>query len=97
MISPTTGYTYSGIISYDTAPHVEYGPFTMPSVGPMQLYEGFTPVYSPHMDQAKVCSSCHTLVTQSVDLAGTFTGGFFVEQATYHEYINSDFPGNNIT
>ena len=94
-ISPNVGYTYSGIIPYDTS-RVEYGPFTAPSVGPMQLYEGFTPVYSTHMDQAKVCSSCHTLITQSVDLAGAYTGGYFIEQATYHEYENSNYPSNSI-
>ncbi len=95
-ISPTVGYTFSGQIPYDTSVHFEYGPFTSPSVGPMQLYEGFTPVYSPHMDNAKVCSACHTLITQSVDLSGNFTGGIFVEQATYHEFQNSNFPANNI-
>lgn len=94
-IAPSVGYTYSGIIPYDTN-DVEYGPFTAPFVGPMQLYEGLTPVYSPHMDDAKVCSSCHTLITESVDLAGNYTGGYFVEQATFHEYKNSDYPGNSI-
>jgi len=95
MIAPNVGFTYSGIIPYDTN-KVEYGPFTAPSVGPMQLYEGITPVYSPHMDESKVCSSCHTLITESVDLAGAYTGGHFVEQATYHEYVNSDYPTNSI-
>ncbi len=94
-IAPTVGYTYSGIIPYDTN-DVEYGPFTAPFVAPMQLYEGLTPVYSPHMDDAKVCSACHTLITQSVDLAGNYTGGYFVEQATFHEYKNSDYPANSI-
>jgi hypothetical protein len=96
-ISPTVGFSYSGLIPFDTTDHVEYGPFTSPYVGPMQLYEGFTPTYSDHMDQARVCSSCHTLVTETVDLSGNPTGGHFVEQATYHEYLNSDFPANNIT
>ncbi|MCE3278339.1 MAG: hypothetical protein K0S44_530 [Bacteroidetes bacterium] len=91
-----TGSFYSGNIPYDTN-RVEYGPFTSPFVGAMQLYEGLTPVYSPHMDNAKVCSSCHTLVTQTSDLSGAYTGGHFVEQATYHEYVNSSFPGNNIS
>ncbi|MGZ4033742.1 MAG: hypothetical protein ACXVP4_02670, partial [Bacteroidia bacterium] len=100
-ISPNVGFTYSGDIPYDTVPdpssyHVEYGPFTVPEVGPMQLYEGFTPTYSTHMEQSKLCSSCHTLITQSVDTSGVYTGGYFTEQATYHEYKNSDFPGNNI-
>ncbi|MFL5763505.1 MAG: T9SS type A sorting domain-containing protein [Bacteroidia bacterium] len=95
MISPATGWTYSGIISYDTS-HVEFGPFTAPFVGPMQLYEGFTPTYSDHMDQARLCSSCHTLITQSVDLSGNYTGGYFAEQATYHEYKNSSYPAANV-
>ncbi|MCW3102525.1 MAG: hypothetical protein JWO09_965 [Bacteroidetes bacterium] len=90
-----TGNFYSGNIPYDTT-HVEYGPFPAPYVGPMQLYEGFTPVFSAHMDQGKLCSSCHTLITQTADLSGTATGGYFVEQATYHEYVNSDFPANNV-
>lgn len=94
MIDPSVGFTYSGIIPYDTN-EVEYGPFTAPFVAPMQLYEAITPVYSPHMDNAKTCSPCHTLITESVDLAGTYTGGYFVEQATYHEFVNSDMISNN--
>jgi len=74
-----------------------FGPFPGPFVGPMQLYEGHTPVYSSHMNQARVCSACHTLITQSVDTNGAFTGGEFVEQATYHEYLNSQYPADNIT
>jgi hypothetical protein len=91
-----TGNFYSGNIPYDTN-DVEYGPFPSPFVGAMQLYEGLTPVYSLHMDQGRVCASCHTLVTQTSDLAGSYTGGYFVEQATYHEYVNSSFPANSIT
>lgn len=89
------GNFFSGSIPYDTT-HVEYGPFPAPYVGPMQLYEGFTPVHGTHMSESRVCSSCHTLITQTADLSGVATGGHFVEQATYHEYVNSDFPANNI-
>lgn len=95
-ISPNVGFTFSGNIPYDTT-HKEYGPFTNPFAAPMQLYEGFTPVYSTHTDQAKICSSCHTLITETADLSSNLTGGNFVEQATYHEYLNSDFPANDIT
>jgi hypothetical protein len=90
------GSFFSGNIPYDTN-EIEYGPFPSPYVGPMQLYEGLTPMYSAHMDESRVCSSCHTLVTQTADLSGNPTGGHFVEQATYHEYVNSSFPGNSIT
>lgn len=95
LIQPTTGFTFSGQTPYDTTRTI-YGPFTLPMVGPMQLYEGYTPTYSPHTDQSAMCSSCHTLITQTADLSGNLTGGEFVEQATYHEYLNSSFPSNNI-
>lgn len=91
-ISTSVGLTFSGEIPFDTFPHVAYGPFPGPYQGPMQLYEGFTPLYSPHMDESRVCSSCHTLITQTADLSGNLTGDEFVEQATYHEYLNSAYP-----
>src|SRR5678815_3501771 len=95
-IDSTVGQTFSGVIPYDTTRHI-YGPFENPVAGPMQLYEGYTPVFSTHMNESRLCSSCHTLVTETVDLNGNYTGGHFVEQATYHEYLNSDFPANSIT
>ncbi len=95
-IATTVGQTFSGIIPYDTSRNV-YGPFPNPFVGPMQLYEGYTPTYSSHMNQARVCSACHTLITETVDTSGVLTGGEFVEQATYHEYLNSQYPADNIT
>src|SRR6185436_6048330 len=95
-IGPDVGSTYSGIIPYDTTRNI-YGPFPNPVQGPMQLYEGYTPLYSTHMNEARLCSSCHTLISQSVDTNGNYTGGEFVEQATYHEYLNSHFPADTIT
>ena len=96
VISPSVGQTFSGEIPYDTTRHI-YGPFDNPTVGPMQLYEGYTPTFSLHMNQSRLCSSCHTLITETVDLNGNYTGGHFTEQATYHEYLNSDFPADSIT
>jgi hypothetical protein len=95
-VDSSVGSTYSGIIPYDTT-HKIYGPFEFPSSGPMQLYEGYTPVYSTHMNEARFCAPCHTLITESVDLNGNFTGGEFIEQATYQEYLNSRFPADSIT
>jgi hypothetical protein len=94
-IGTGAGSAFSGDIPYDTTRHI-YGPFTTPMAGPMQLYEGYTPTYSPHTDQSSFCSSCHTLITETVDLSGNLTGGEFVEQATYQEYLNSDFQAQNI-
>lgn len=50
-------------------------------------------MYGPHMSDAKACSPCHTLISNSADLNGNLTGTTFVEQATYHEFLNSNFPG----
>jgi hypothetical protein len=95
-IGHVLGQSFSGDIPFDTTRKI-YGPFQNPFLGPMNLYEGYTPVYSQHMSESKVCSSCHTLITSSADLNGNPTGIDFVEQATYHEYLNSTFPANNIT
>lgn len=94
-IGPTVGSMYSGEIPYDTTRTI-YGPFLNPFFGPMQLYEGYTPTYGFHMEESRTCSPCHTLITETADLAGNLTGQHFMEQATYQEFVNSSFPGNNI-
>ena len=92
--SSDLGVLFTGAIPFDTN-RVAYGPFPGPLTGPMQLYVGITPKYGPHLSDAKSCSPCHTLITASTDLSGNPTGSTFVEQATYHEYLNSSFPGNS--
>jgi hypothetical protein len=85
------GARFTGDIPYDTS-KVAYGPFINPMTGPMQLYINFTPTYSPHVSEGRFCSPCHTLISNTVDLEGNPTGGSFVEQATYHEWLNSVYP-----
>ncbi len=89
--SSSLGFLFTGQIPYDTN-RIIYGPFPGPFTGPMQLYEGLLPSYGPHLGESKACSPCHTLISATVDSSGTPTGGSFVEQATYHEYLNSDYP-----
>jgi hypothetical protein len=89
------GASFSGNIPFDTT-HKEFGPFQNPVIGPMQLYIGLIPTYSPHVSQGKFCSPCHTLVTNSVDLSGNFTGTKYIEQATYHEWVNSGYSADNV-
>jgi hypothetical protein len=96
-LSPNgAGQSFSGNLNFDTT-QVIYGPFVSPFTGPMQLYEGYTPMFSQHIKESATCAGCHTLITETVDLAGNFTGQEFVEQATFHEYKNSDFPALGIT
>lgn len=84
------GKSFSGNLFYDTN-RVIYGPYPAPFIGPMFSNIGFTPVYSPHINDAGLCAGCHTLQTETVDLSGNLTGDIFTEQATYHEWLNSDF------
>lgn len=91
------GNQNSGLISYDTTNRALYGPYTNPFVAPMNLYVGFEPVYSQHINDAGVCASCHTLITNTFDLNGVATGGTYVEQATYHEWLNSSYAVDDIS
>ena len=84
------GFLHSGNLRFDTN-RVVFGPFDIPFSAPMIQYVGFEPIFSEHINDAGICAGCHTLITQTVDLAGNFTGGDFVEQATYHEWLNSDY------
>ena len=94
------GDLHSGALNFDTNYiRVAYGPYEVPFVPPMRDFVGITPLYSEHIHDAGLCAGCHTLITNTVDLAGQFTGGTFVEQATYHEWLNSryDEDQDNIT
>jgi hypothetical protein len=90
------GFMFSGNIPYDTN-KVEYGPFDFPFAGPMQLYLGISPVKSAHVSEGRMCTSCHTLITNTVDLNGNLTGNTFVEQSIFHEWENSSYPGLGAT
>ncbi len=89
QISPDSLATaFSGGVKYDTF-EVAYGPFENPLVSPMLTETGYKPYYSEHIEDAGICASCHTLQTETIDYEGNFTGNIFVEQATYHEWLNS--------
>ena len=84
---------FSGEATYDTS-RVIYGPYEEPFAPPMNDFVGFKPELGEHINDAGICASCHTLLTNSVDLDGQFTGEQFVEQATYHEWLNSAYDDN---
>ena len=73
-----------------------YGPYPDPVVAQMLAVSGYTPVYNDQINNSRLCGSCHTLFTNSVFPDGRYTGEVFVEQALYHEWENSGFPGENI-
>ncbi len=90
------GSLHSGQIHFDTT-RVAYGPYQMPFEGPMDIFVGIKPIYSEHINDAGLCASCHTLITDAFDLDNQPTGTTSVEQATYHEWLNSSYKDENIT
>lgn len=58
---------------------------------PMNTYVGYEPVYGAHMQQSEACAACHSLITETADLEGNLTGQEFIEQSTYHEWLNSRY------
>lgn len=90
------GEGHSGNLNFDTT-KVAYGPYISPLSSPMLEETNYEPVYSEHINDAGICASCHTLVTETLNYEGELTGGSFVEQATYHEWLNSDYETENMT
>lgn len=86
------GLFFSGELRFDTN-DVEYGPYNEKNLfgAPMESFVGYTPQYGAHINDAGLCAGCHTLITETADLSGEPTGDHFVEQATYHEWVNSVF------
>ena len=56
---------------------------------PMWMATGQLPLYGDHISKSESCAACHSLITSSVDLEGEYTGSTVIEQATYHEWVNS--------
>lgn len=83
---------FSGSLRFDTN-DVVYGPYDAANLfgAPMESFVGYAPHHGAHINDAGLCAGCHTLVTATADLEGNPTGGHFVEQATYHEWLNSTF------
>lgn len=72
-----------------------YGPYDNLFPNPMVMNTGFTPTYSPHVKEAKLCGSCHNLKTPFVDEHGnvlsTTPESEFPEQMPYSEWERSTF------
>jgi len=94
------GDLHSGQLNFDTNYiRVSYGPYEVVFAPPMHNFVGITPKFGGHISDAGLCAGCHTLLTNTADLQGNPTGNTFVEQATYHEWLNSryDEQHDNIT
>lgn len=84
------GLEFSGSLHFDTN-NVLFGPYGNVFGSPMTSFVGYEPLYGAHITSAELCAGCHTLITETADLEGNLTGDQFVEQATYHEWVNSAY------
>lgn len=76
-----------------------FGPFDNLFPNPMIMNTGYTPTYSAHVKEAKLCSTCHNLKTPYVDEFGmvlsTTPESEFPEQMPYSEWEHSDYNGGS--
>jgi len=96
QIKPESLGNYSGDILFGLEKKI-WGPYADPFSNPMINHTGYTPVEGDHIKDSRLCGSCHSLVTNTVDLNGVPTGTQFVEQAIYHEWLNSGYAGAEIS
>lgn len=68
-----------------------YGPYTAPRTQPMVNNVQFRPAYGAHMNDSKLCATCHNLDTPVIDAQGNLSNLTFAEQAVYTEWEFSDF------
>ena len=68
---------FSGNFGINTAKEI-YGPYLNPLTQQMFSNTGFTPAHSAKINESRLCGTCHTLLTNSVNEDGEFTGETFV-------------------
>ena len=89
-----TEATFDGHFALDTQRRL-FGPHERPFAMPMRNHTGFTPSYGEQILDPGLCGSCHTLTTETLDAEGTPTGGHFLEQGPYLEWLASGFAAGD--
>jgi len=74
---------------------VIFGPYPNPLQNPMIMASGYTPLFGEHTRTSELCGTCHTLFTPYADSMGTVLGEA-PEQTPYLEWLNSEFPEDEI-
>ncbi len=73
-----------------------FGPHPEPFSMPMQHHTGYTPTLGKQILDPALCGSCHTVITPTLAADGRVTGEF-IEQATYLEWLASEYPATGMT
>jgi hypothetical protein len=81
--------TFTGLGRYSTD-FVAFGPHAAPFAMPMMHHTGVTAKEGRHLLDAAFCSSCHTVITPSLNEHGKVTGEF-LEQGPYLEWLASSY------
>jgi len=68
-----------------------FGPYEDVFTMPMQHHVDYTPAHGAHVQDSKLCGTCHTLFTPILDAGGKVIGEF-PEQTPYLEWQNSVYP-----
>ena len=96
MSADGLGTVFSSEMTYDTS-HLVFGQYSDPLVTPMESNIGYTPILGTHVSSSEMCGACHTLITSPLNEFGEDLDTFFVEQAIYHEWLNSEYAGTDKT
>jgi hypothetical protein len=73
-----------------------YGPHKDPFRMPMEHHTGLTPTEAAHVLESSLCGTCHTVTTPTLAPDGRITGQF-LEQATYLEWLASEYSKSGTT
>ncbi|HYG63240.1 MAG TPA: hypothetical protein VEL74_11715 [Thermoanaerobaculia bacterium] len=96
------GHTFTGDFRVG-APEEIHGPFEGPQQVPMEHTLGAKPMAYPLIRSSKVCGSCHSVVLPVFDgdqpwvRPGESKPEIIIEQATYPEWVFSDFRDDGAT
>ncbi|HET7230558.1 MAG TPA: hypothetical protein VFJ16_11185 [Longimicrobium sp.] len=71
------------------------GPYANVAEYPMKTALGITPRTEPQIRRGALCGSCHSVVLPVLDRTGKQVGGGY-EQATYIEWLNSEFQNETL-
>lgn len=82
------GYTGRAPLRTD---RVAFGALPAPLADAMLQMSNTRPVPSPHVEESRLCASCHSVFVHRLDASGAPVGDEIAEQATYLEWRNSDF------
>ncbi|MBV9306472.1 MAG: hypothetical protein JOZ45_10050, partial [Acidobacteriaceae bacterium] len=97
-----TPATYTGNFKLNS-PNEMNGPYSDPLLLPMKNALGMTPQQGDQITSSKLCGSCHTIILPVYRANGEPVKDkngqpkTFVEQATFFEWLNSDFADNGPT